>query len=182
MPPEVRANAQGRKRNPYGPEFSGVLDGFASLEKFSRPLRARAVLGEPAGLEAGGVSRMRRSGVQDEQWGSRRASESRGREAKKKPADRIADGQASLLTAWTRRAQSLDGCPVDEAAHPEVEESAQLDELVHAHLTLPVQHVPEPLTIHADAACKLRDADASVFAGFLNDASCLQGVFRALMS
>lgn len=62
---------------------------------------------------------------------------------------------------WLRRAQVLDRGSVDETAEPEVEESAQLDELLHAHLALPVQDVPEPLSVNADATSKLGHTNAS---------------------
>lgn len=41
-----------------------------------------------------------------------------------------------------RRVQALDRGPVNEATETEIEEGAQLDELFHAHLALPVQDVP----------------------------------------
>ena len=59
------------------------------------------------------------------------------------------------LAEWLRRAQAFDRGPVDEAAEPEIEERAQLDKLLHAHLALPVQDVPQPLCVHADATCEL---------------------------
>lgn len=122
-------------------------------------------------------SRMWRSGVQNEQWSSGRASESRGREAKRKPADQMVDGRGKDGRAFTRGmaagAQPLDSRPVDEAAQPEIEEGAQLDELVHAHLALPVQDMPEPLAIHADAACEFGYPDASVLSLRLNEGGYL---------
>lgn len=60
-----------------------------------------------------------------------------------------------------RRPQALDRGPVDEAAETEIEEGAQLDELVHAHLALPAQDVPEPLSVHVDTTSKLGHPDAS---------------------
>ena len=65
---------------------------------------------------------------------------------------------ARSLAVWLRGAQPLDGSLVDEAAEAQVEEGAQLDELVHAHLALPVQHMPEPLTIDTDATRKFGNA------------------------
>lgn len=67
---------------------------------------------------------------------------------------------ALSFAEWLRRAQAFDRGSVDEAAEAEVEEGAQLDELLHAHLALPVQNVPEPLPIHADATCELGHSDA----------------------
>lgn len=63
---------------------------------------------------------------------------------------------------WLRRAQAFDCGSVDEAAEAEVEEGAQLDELLHAHFALPVQDVPEPLSVNADTARKLGHTDASL--------------------
>lgn len=65
------------------------------------------------------------------------------------------------FTEWLRRAQAFDRGSVDEAAEAEVEEGAQLDELLHAHLALPVQDVPEPLSVNADTTRKLGHTDAS---------------------
>lgn len=96
----------------------------------------------------------------------------------RKNYEKAAELRGPTLSQWTTM-------HLDECARRDIDEAhiARLsDELVPAHLPLPVQHVPEPLAIRADVACKLRDADASVFASFLNDISCLQGVFRALLS
>ena len=62
---------------------------------------------------------------------------------------------------WLRRAQAFGRGLVDEAAKPEIEEGAQLDELLHAHLALAVQDVPEPLSVHADATREPGHADAA---------------------
>ena len=67
-----------------------------------------------------------------------------------------------------RRSQAFDRGSVDEAAEPEVEESAQLDELLHAHLALPVQDVPEPLSVHADATRELGYAYPAISSQILN--------------
>jgi hypothetical protein len=61
---------------------------------------------------------------------------------------------------WLRRAQAFDRGLVDETAEPEIEERAQLDELVHSHLALPVQDVSQPLSVNADATSKLGHSDA----------------------
>ena len=70
-----------------------------------------------------------------------------------------------------RRAQSFDRGPVDEAAEAQVEEGAQLDELVHAHLALTVQDVPEPLPVHADAARQFGARESSQLPCAIHDAS-----------
>ena len=67
-----------------------------------------------------------------------------------------------------RRAQALDGGSVDEAAEAEIEEGAQLDELLHAHLALSVQDVPQPLSIHADTTSKLGYAYPAIPSQVLN--------------
>ena len=69
---------------------------------------------------------------------------------------------------WVRRAQAFDRGLVDEAAEPEIEERAQLDELLHSHLALPVQDVPEPLSVNTDATRKLGDAYSSLFPRGIN--------------
>ena len=63
-----------------------------------------------------------------------------------------------------RRAQTFDRGSVDEAAEAQVEEGAQLDELFHAHLALPVRDVSEPLSVRADATCEFGHPDASFVA------------------
>lgn len=73
-----------------------------------------------------------------------------------------AGGPMLRLAARMRGAQFLDGGPVDETAEPEVEEGAQLYELVDAHLALAVEHVPEPLTVNADPTSQLGYADSSL--------------------
>ena len=70
---------------------------------------------------------------------------------------------------WLRRAQTFDRGPVDEAAEAQIEEGVQLDELVHAHLALPIQHVSEPFTVSSDAPCELGDADAPLLSLRLNE-------------
>ena len=67
-----------------------------------------------------------------------------------------------------RRAQAFDRGLVDEAAEPEIEERAQLDELLHAHLALPMQDIPEPLSVHADATSKLGCAYPAISSQILN--------------
>lgn len=62
------------------------------------------------------------------------------------------------FTERLRRLQAFDRCLVDEAAEPKIEEGAQLDKLVHAHLALPVQDVPEPLPVHTDTTSELSRA------------------------
>ena len=62
------------------------------------------------------------------------------------------------FTERLRRAQAFNRGSVDKATETEVEERAQPDELLHAHLALPVQDVPEPLSIHADTTSKLGNA------------------------
>lgn len=67
-----------------------------------------------------------------------------------------------------RRTQAFDRGLFDEATETEVEERAQLDELLHAHLALPVQDVPEPLSVYADATCELGYAYPAIPSQVLN--------------
>lgn len=121
-------------------------------EKFSRPLPPGSVLGEGAELEAGGSAWMQEVV----------ASESGQRES---PPTSWPTGMIGMdvlsFAEWLRRAQAFNRGSVDEAAEPEIEEGAQLDELLHAHLALPMQDVPQPLSVNADTTSKLGYADAS---------------------
>lgn len=36
-------------------------------------------------------------------------------------------------------------------------------ELIHTHLSLPVEHVPKPFPVYPDPACKFRNAHSSLF-------------------
>lgn len=57
---------------------------------------------------------------------------------------------------------SYDACLIDCSP-----EDAELQELVHPHLPLPVEHAPEPLAVDPDTTSKLRDAYAALPAGEL---------------
>lgn len=82
---------KGGSETRQGLEFSGALARIASPEKFSRPLRARAVLGEPAGERRTEGCRVHRE-VDATPCGKRRqpigyrSVGANGREAKGKPA------------------------------------------------------------------------------------------------
>lgn len=82
-------------------------------EKFSRPLRGRAVLGEHAGLEAGGADRMRRSAMRDEGQRRRAASRRLGRERQREnpstgwPTSKISLGETGVEHASARRQPCL---------------------------------------------------------------------------
>ncbi len=130
-------------------------------EKFSRPLRARPVLGEDAELEAGrGGARPRRPWAHVERDGG-------GGPADHAAGGHDAGGPLLHLAARMRGAQVLDGRPVDETAESEVEEDAKPYELVDAHLALAVEHVPEPLPVNADPTSQLGYADSPFGAGGL---------------
>lgn len=86
---------------------------------------------------------MRRSGVQNEWRGGRAVSRKLGQERQRESPPTgwptgVMGMDARSLVVWLRGAQPLDGSLVDEAAETKVEEGAQLDELVHPHLALPV--------------------------------------------
>ena len=138
-------------------------------EKFSRPLRGRAVLGEHAGLEAGGTGRMRRSAMRDEGQRRRAASGKPGQERQRESPPTGGRRAKSVLAKRVWSTQALDGSLVYETAQAYIEEGAQLDKLVHTHLALPVQDVPEPLFVSSDAACKLGGADTSLLSLRLNE-------------
>ena len=72
------------------------------------------------------------------------------------------------FTERLRRAQAFNRGSVDKAAETEVEERAQFDELLHAHLALPVQDVPQPLFVHANAASKLGYANSAATPSMLD--------------
>ena len=68
--------------------------------------------------------------------------------------------RVSFIMERLWRAQTLDGLPVNEASEPKVEERAQLHELIDSHSSLPIENVPEPLFVDADASRQFRNADA----------------------
>lgn len=77
-------------------------------EKFSRPLRGRAVLGEHAGLEAGGIGRMRRSDARYEWRGGRAVSRKLGQERQREspPTGWPTDGHHSWRNGYGERSCS----------------------------------------------------------------------------
>lgn len=50
----------------------------------------------------------------------------------------------------------------EEAAEPHVQDGAEADELVDVHRALPVEDVPEALSVHIDSAGEFGHADAAV--------------------
>lgn len=153
---------KGGSETRQGLSFREVLERNRPSEKFSRPLRARPVLGEDAELEAerGGMRPRRPWAHVERDGGGGPAGHAAGGHDEGEPLLRLA--------VRMRGAQFLDGSPVDEAAEPEVEEGTQLYKLVDAHLALPVEHVPEPLTVDADPTSQLGYADAVPLAHVLD--------------
>lgn len=54
-----------------------------------------------------------------------------------------------------------------EAARVHSQGNAELEELVSAHLALPIEDVPEPLFVDTDASCQFGDRNAPVMASRL---------------
>lgn len=55
----------------------------------------------------------------------------------------------------------------DEPFRVGSERDANLQELVHAHLALPVEHIPKPLPVQADPTRKFRNAHPDLFANLV---------------